>query len=86
MDLLKKSPVQAEILETSEQVVALNDEDYREARIRVTMDLELAEELGIRSTPQSIINGLRITGSKSPEVFRKAIEEALAAAAPGVSP
>jgi len=86
MELLRRSPITTADLNTMKEIDKLKDEQTREALVRITMDLELAESLGIRSTPQSIINGLRITGSKSPEIFEKVIAEALRKKAEGVEP
>ena len=86
LDLLEKSPISRDDLVNMPSIPELQEMDKREALIRITMDQELAKELKIRSTPQSLINGLRITGSKSPETFKKAIEEALNAIPDGATP
>ena len=78
MKWLEKSPITEISLQELEGIPPLTDEQETEARIRLEMDRELALSLGIRSTPQSVINGYRLTGVKPLETFKKIIDEELA--------
>jgi len=80
MNLLEKSPLTAEVLAGETNLPPLDETQERESLIRLEMDRELAGTYQVRSTPQSFINGYRLTGVKSPEVFKRVIETELARA------
>jgi protein-disulfide isomerase len=80
MGLLEKSPLTPEVLEATTDLPPLDEDQERESLIRLEMDQDLAESYQVRSTPQSFINGYRLTGVKSVEVFKRVIETELARA------
>lgn len=76
-ELFGLSELTEEGLEAAFPGPAPTAEDQKEAEIRVEQDLALAEELRVRGTPQSFINGTRITGVKDIEEYKKLIDQAL---------
>jgi len=61
-------------LDISQFNASLDSGRYRE---KITQDYNLGEELGITGTPTFFINGIKVGGNKSFEVFQKLIEEQL---------
>jgi len=86
MNLLEKSPLTAEVLEGATDLPPLKEAHERESLIRLEMDRELAGSYQVRTTPQSFINGYRLTGVKSIEVFKRVIEAELVRAKERVTP
>lgn len=51
--------------------------DARTYAAAVEADVGQARALGVNSTPTFIINGVKVEGSRPPEVFREVIDDAL---------
>jgi protein-disulfide isomerase len=57
------------------------DIDSKRTRLKVETDKTLAEELGVRGTPNFFVNGIKITGAQPADVFKEAIDAQLELAA-----
>lgn len=53
------------------------DIDSKRTRLKVETDKKLAEELGVRGTPNFFVNGIKLTGAQPADVFKDAIDAQL---------